>query len=64
MFNLTENQQKKLDEWFATKDLDTYEGAIGGRFIYSFSPNSLGVGVTVFDILTKELINLTEYNLW
>jgi uncharacterized FAD-dependent dehydrogenase len=64
MFTLTEEQQKKLDEWIAQKDLMAYSGAIGGRFVYSFCDTSLGQVVKVRDDLTNTIIDLTDYDSW
>lgn len=62
-FQLTESEQKKLDDWLATKNLDKYGGAIGGRFTYSFTPTSLGVIIKVSDSLEqKDTIDLTDYD--
>jgi hypothetical protein len=63
MFNLDEEQLKKLEKW-KSKHAKVYEGAIGGRYTYSFSPTSLGVVVKVTDDITKEEIDLTDYLSW
>ena len=41
-----------------------YLGAIGGGVEFSFTPNSIGVGVEARFIPTGETIDLTEYDLW
>ena len=87
MFELTNNQQKKLREWFEVCnkliiekqkkemtpdefDLKTgggvfpYFGAIGGNYKYSFTPNSIGIGVEVTNIYLNETLDLTEYDTW
>lgn len=73
MFHLNEAQQAKLTAWSEEQDALTaakqgadepYYGAIGGELTYSFTPTSLGVAVVVRHALTKNEINLTEYDLW
>lgn len=63
-FTLTQEQAVKLADWMAQKDLMTYDGAIGGRFVYSFCDTSLGQVVKVRDDLTNTEINLTDYDSW
>lgn len=43
---------------------DVYTGAIGGRYTYSFTPTSLGTVVKVYDAITKETIDLSDYDTW
>lgn len=55
----------KLNNWLATKNLDKYAGASGGRFTYSFTPTSLGVVVKVHDAMEQQdTIDLTDYDSW
>jgi hypothetical protein len=64
-FELTESEQKKLDKWMKKKNLNLYEGTIGGRFTYSFTPTSIGTIVVVKDAMEqKDEINLTDYDAW
>lgn len=63
MFELDHNQRKALNAWIDTKE-EKYCGAIGGRYTYSFTPNSLGVGVIVTDNISKDSIDLTDYGGW
>lgn len=63
-FSLDE-EEKKLNEWLAKKDLSKYGGAIGGRFTYCFTPTSLGMVVKVRDSMeSKDTIDLTDYSSW
>jgi hypothetical protein len=62
-FSLNPGQEKKLDRWLATRPVMN-EGAIGGRYVYTFCITSLGVAVTVQDQCADEEIDLTEYDLW
>jgi len=63
-FSLDKFESEKLKEWFKTKDLSAYSGAIGGRFTYSFTPTSLGTIVKVKDGLDDTTIDLTDYESW
>lgn len=50
-FDITENEQKAIDEWVEKHTQEKhngshYSGAIGGRYTYEFTPTSIGtVGV-------------------
>lgn len=59
MFGLTEEQDKKVEDWMAGHEAK-YCGAIGGRYTYQFTPNSLGIGVCIIDNLTKEVLDVTD----
>jgi hypothetical protein len=70
-FELDENQQLKINAWQVELDSallnegkTTETGAIGGRFTYSFTPTSLGTIVKVHDELTKQELDLTDYDCW
>lgn len=67
-FTLYPSEQAKLHKWMAEQDAilkdQKYEGAIGGRFTYSFTPTSLGCVVTVRDDLTDNEIDVTDYSMW
>ncbi len=41
-----------------------YVGAIGGLFSFTFVPNSIGCTIVVTNVLTKESINVTNYDCW
>jgi len=41
-----------------------YYGAIGGGLTYRFTPNSIGMGVSVEHNYTKNEINLSDYENW
>lgn len=67
-------QNKKVavaQDKYGDKDLpsfrmegEAYYGACGGGYEYIFTPCSLGVGITVRNIITGEEINLTDYENW
>jgi hypothetical protein len=63
-FNLTEEQYSKLKEWKSKHDSNAPDGAIGGRYTYSFTPTRLGMVVVVTDSITKEEIDLSNYDEW
>ena len=72
-FELTQRQLVELAAWIEKQDLavcveqgtfEPYYGACGGELTYSFTPCSLGMCVVVTHGLTKEEINLTNYEEW
>ena len=70
MFNLTDKDYKKINEWREKHDkkckLYMNDGAIGGRISYIFTPTSLGVICTVECACKSEdsKIDLTDYENW
>ena len=68
MFSLTTEQEQQVSEWIKEQDRflelqgkDTYGGACGGRFTYSFTPTSIGVIVKVSDGRSGATIDVTDY---
>lgn len=59
--NMSKEQWKKFQEW--AKDRPGV-GFLFERFTFLFTPNSIGMVVQVRDNVTKETIDLTEYDLW
>lgn len=60
-FELTEEQEKKYNEWKSThKKVDG--GAIGGRYSFIFSPTGVGVFVRVEDAATGKYLDLNDYD--
>lgn len=44
MFELTNEQNKQISSWIVSHNCPiTYEGSIGGKITYAFTPTSLGV---------------------
>lgn len=43
---------------------DAYYGAIAGGYTYFFTPTTLGTVAKVINNLTKEEIDLTDYDKW
>lgn len=65
MFQLTEEQRKKLNEWLANRpQKKAYTGAIGGRYTYTFTPTGLGTVVKVKDAIVGDEIDLSDYEHW
>jgi len=73
MFNLTEEQDKKLSKWIEEQDAKVAAmqekvrpnyGCSGGAYTYSFTPTSLGVVIKVKNAITNDEIDLTEYDQW
>lgn len=65
-FELTTTELQRMSDWADNLPLplDTYAGASGGRFTFSFTPTSLGVVTVVTDQLTHETLDLTDYDSW
>ena len=79
MFSLSKEQEKKLAGWQLVQEAkvislekgtelehsdEAYYGAVGGGYTYSFTPTSLGCITKVENNITKEEIDLTEYDQW
>lgn len=70
MFRLDDEQLTKLQTWVDAQDTkigaskEWLGGACGGILTYIFTPTSLGLVTTVRHNLTKEEINLTDYEGW
>lgn len=73
MFQLDADQMKQFVTWRDEQDKvvaqkqgrdEAYYGAIGGGYTFCFTPTGLGVALTVVNNVTKEEINLTEYDKW
>lgn len=66
MFNLSEKQLLKLDEWKEkhNKKCKGSYGAIGGKITYKFTPTSLGIIILVNCDCCKDKIDLSEYEDW
>lgn len=63
-YELYPEEEKKLLAWFRNKDMSKYQGVIGGRFTYHFTPTTLGLIVKVSDSLDSDEIDLTDYHTW
>ena len=64
MFKLTAEQQDETKEWVSGHGCPIdYEGAIGGKFTYNFTPTGLGV-VEKVTCSCGSVIDLTLYDKW
>lgn len=65
IFSLSKKEQEKVDQ-FKEKHYCTrpkYQGAIGGRYTYSFTPTSLGSIVSIKCVCSAEK-DITDYDLF
>ena len=61
-FKLDPTQIKKLQEWASSyKCTINDEGAIGGKFTYTFTPNNIGTVEKVICACGQE-IDITDYD--
>ncbi len=60
-FCLSDEQQKKYDDWHNDCDFDA--GCIGGRITFEFTPTGLGTCLKI-KCLCGEEIDLTESDNW
>jgi hypothetical protein len=56
-------EYQRAVEWMSTHP-DVYEGAIGGRYSWEFTPTGLGVVVIIKDAITKTQKDVTDYDGW
>lgn len=64
-FGLDTKQSSKVLEFMSLQSGDkAYEGSIGGRFTYSFTPTSLGTVTKVRDNISGEELDVTDYGAW
>lgn len=73
MFGLSIEQYRKLNAWTKEqgqkaqalwKENGPVGGAIGGIYTYCFTPTTLGYITVVKNNITKEEINLTDFESW
>ncbi len=62
-FQFSASQEKKILAWTSTLP-PVFTGAIGGRFTYSLTPTERGNIVKIKDAVTKEELDVTEYEAW
>lgn len=72
-FELTEEQQRMIDEWDVGQnaisaslqgDVEPNYGAIGGHLSYRFTPTSIGVVVVVEHAGSGAKLDVSEYDKW
>lgn len=64
---LEKQKQEMTEEEYVLKTCNgehPYFGAIGGNYTWSFTPNSIGMGVSVTNNYLKESLDLTDYDSW
>lgn len=59
-FMIKEQEYQSLQKW----DLWNADDEFTSRYIYRFSPTSIGLGIKVMETLTKEQIDITDYSDW
>jgi hypothetical protein len=57
---IKEQEYQSLQKW----DLWNAADEFTSRYIYRFSPTSIGLGIEVMETLTKEQIDITDYDEW
>jgi hypothetical protein len=64
MFKLTEDQQEEAKKWINGHGCPIdYEGAIGGKITYNFTPTGIGV-IERVTCSCGSVLDLTEYDKW
>ena len=68
-FTLSLEDIRKVNHWYNTVvepkiGSDPYYGAIGGGVTYHFTQTSVGVIITVTEVLSGEKLDLTDYDNW
>lgn len=79
MFSISQEEWDKFKEWAKEQDNKVselqknteffkfgvpYYGATGGGYTYCFTPTSLGLVVKIRNNITKEELDLTDYDSW
>ena len=62
-FEITAEQSQKISEWYKELPKANY-GAIGGRITYCFTATGLGIILVVKDAVTKQELNVTDFDNW
>ena len=59
-FVIEEQEYRTLQEWKNWNAKDEFTS----RYVYKFSPSSIGLAITVIDTSTKEQIDISDYSRW
>jgi hypothetical protein len=59
-FMIKKKEYQSLQKW----DLWNEDDEFTSRYIYTFSPTSVGVGIKVTETLTKDQIDISDYSDW
>lgn len=65
-FLISDADAKKINAWKKQQEKKTKGeyGAIGGGYTYEFTPTGLGIIFKVTNAVTKQTLDLTEYDKW
>lgn len=77
-FQITPEQWTKFHSWQVEQDKkvietqkerhlfpdEPYYGAIGGGYTFSFTPTSIGLIIQISNNVTKEMLDVTDYENW
>jgi len=65
-FTTTPEQDEKIRDWIHWQEVDKPSKltAIGGRYTYEFTPTGVGIVVKIKDAVTKEALDVSDYDLW
>lgn len=61
-FEVNEDQMNKFRDW--AKNHPNSRDALGTHYTWSFTNNSIGCSVHVQDLLSNEILDLSEYDKW
>jgi len=67
IFSIDKDAYAKYVVWFEEQErkiANKYAGAIGGVYTWSFTATTLGLVIKVTNNLNKEVIDLTDYDMW
>ena len=59
-FMIEEKEYRTLQNWENWNEKDEFTS----RYIYKFSPGSIGLAITVIDTQTKEQMDISDYDNW
>jgi hypothetical protein len=63
-FVLSDEQQQKVADWMDSLPETESVGAIGGRYQFVFTPNSLGCSIVVLDLCSDRQLDVTDFDSW
>lgn len=61
-FTLTQDQLEKFNNW--AKEKPPSKAADGGQFEFRFFMTGLGIVVKVYDYVSGDALDLTDYSVW
>lgn len=63
-FPLSDEEIRRIRKSIAKGNPMPRYGVIGGAYRYGFVPNSIGVVITVENVVSGDSIDLSEYEMW